>query len=63
MKLTIEKQGKTIKVIKAEYTPAEALILNDAMRRYAKDRKVNAINRVIMELMLDTEPVERSEDA
>ena len=68
MKLIVEKQGDFVKAIKAEYTPAEALIINHAMRRYACDEEVNATDREIMEQMLDVKPIFRniraeSEDA
>jgi len=68
MKLIVEKQGEIVKAIKAEYTPAEALIINHAMRRYACDEEVNATDREIMEQMLDVKPIFRniraeSEDA
>lgn len=57
MKLMVEKQGEFVKAIKAEYTPAEALIINHAMRRYACDEEINATDRKIMEQMLEVEPI------
>lgn len=57
MKLIVEKQGEIVKAIKAEYTTAEALIINHAMRRYACDEEVNATDREIMEQMLDVKPI------
>lgn len=57
MKLMVEKQGENVKAIKIEYTPAEALIINHAMRRYACDEEVNATDREIMERMLAVEPI------
>ena len=57
MKLIVEKQGEIVKAIKTEYTPAEALIINQAMRRYATDEEVNATDREIMEQMLEVEPL------
>jgi len=68
MKLIVEKQGEIVKAIKAEYTPAEALIINNAMRRYTCDEEVNATDREIMEQMLDVKSIFRnigteSEDA
>lgn len=62
MKLIVEKQGEIVKAIKAEYTPAEWLIIQDAMRRYAKDRKVNVVDRLIMQPMLSVVPEEEGED-
>ena len=57
MKLIVEKQGEFVKAIKIEYTPAEALIINHAMRRYACDEEVNKKDREIMERMLEVEPI------
>ena len=63
MKLTIEKNGSIVKAIKAEYTPAEWLVVKDAMRRYAKDRKVNVFDRIIMQQMLPSlAPIEEIEE-
>lgn len=61
MKLTIEKNGEIVKTVKAEYTPAEWLVVEDAMRRYAKDRAVNVVDRLIMQPMLSVVPVEEEE--
>lgn len=57
MKLLVEKQGEIVRSIKIEYTPAEALIINHAMRRYACDEEVNKTDREIMERMLAVEPL------
>lgn len=57
MKLIVEKQDEFVKTIKIEYTPAEALIINHAMRRYACDEEVNKKDREIMERMLEVEPI------
>lgn len=61
MKLTIEKNGSIVKAIKAEYTPAEALIINHAMRRFANDMEVKVLDRLMMQKMLSVEPVEEEE--
>ena len=57
MKLILERQDEIVKAIKIEYTPAEALIINHAMRRYACDDEVNEKDRSIMEQMLDVKPI------
>ena len=57
MKLIVEKQDEIAKAIKIEYTPAEALIINHAMRRYACDNEVNEKDRAIMKRMLDVKPI------
>lgn len=61
MKLTVEKNGSIVKAIKAEYTPAEWLVVEDAMRRYTKDREVNVVDRLIMQPMLSVKLVEEEE--
>ena len=61
MKLTIEKNGSVVKAIKAEYTPAEALVLNNALHRYAENREVNVSDRLIALHMLSVKPVEEEE--
>lgn len=45
--------------VSIEYTPAEALIINQAMRRYVNDEEVNETDRAIMEHMLDVKPIFR----
>lgn len=57
MKLIVEKHGEIVKAIKAEYTPVEALIINQAMRRYVNDEEVNEDNRAAMGQMLDVNPI------
>ncbi len=62
MKLIVEKQGEIVKAIKAEYTPAEWLVVEDAMRRFAKDREVNVVDRMMVQTMLSVEPVEEERE-
>ena len=57
MKLIVERHGEIVKAIKAEYTPTEALIINQAMRRYVNDEEINEDNRTAMEQMLDVKPI------
>lgn len=57
MKLIVEKENEYVKAIKVEYTPAEALVINHAMRRYACDSEVNEKDRAIMKQMLDVKPL------
>ncbi len=60
MKLIVnERQDGYCESITIEYTPAEALIINHAMRRYVGDKKVNEIDRTIMKQMLDVKPIFR----
>lgn len=56
MKLTVRKSGETVKAIIMEFTPAEALLVNHAMRRYTEDEGVNERNREEVDKMLFTKP-------
>lgn len=57
MKLIVNERDGCCKSIHIEYTPAEALIINQAMRRYVDDEKVNEEDRATMEQMLDVKPI------
>ena len=57
MKLIVNERDGCCESIHIEYTPTEALIINQAMRRYACDDEVNEENRTIMEQMLEVEPI------
>lgn len=57
MKLIVNERDGCCESIQIEYTPAEALIINHAMRRYACDDEVNERDRTIMERMLSVEPI------
>jgi len=59
MKLIVNEHDGCCKSINIEYTPTEALIINQAMRRYVNDEEVNEDNRKAMEQMLDVEPIFR----
>jgi hypothetical protein len=66
MKLTVNERNGCCESIHAEYTPVEALIINQAMRRYVDDENENEEDRAIMEQMLAVKPnfvdMERSEE-
>lgn len=57
MKLIVNEKDGCCESIQIEYTPTEALIINQAMRRYACDNEVNEKDRAIMEQMLDFKPI------
>ena len=57
MKLIVNERDGCCESIHIEYTPIEALIINQAMRRYVNDEEVNEKDRIIMEQMLDVEPI------
>lgn len=57
MKLIVNERDGCCESIQIEYTPVEALIINQAMRRYANDKKVNETDRNIMDQMLDVKPI------
>lgn len=56
MKLIVERENGDVKLIRAEYTPAEAVVINHAMRRYAYMIDINEERRSLMEKMLETQP-------
>lgn len=53
MKLIVNKKDGYVKSISIEYTPTEALVINQAMRNYADDEEMNEVNREVMKRMLD----------
>jgi hypothetical protein len=57
MKLTVNEKKGCCESVQIEYTPTEALIINEAMRRYVCDDEVNEKDRTIMEQMLDVKPI------
>lgn len=57
MKLIVNERDGCCESIHIEYTPTEALVINQAMRRYACDDEVNEEGRIIMEQMLDVKPI------
>lgn len=57
MKLIVNEREGCCESVNIEYTPTEALIINQAMRRYACDDEVNKEDRIIMEQMLDVKPI------
>ena len=57
MKLIVNEKDGYCESIQIEYTPAEALVINHAMRRYVCDDEVNESDRNIMEQMLEVKPI------
>ena len=57
MKLIFNENDGCCESISIEYTPTEALIINQAMRRYVNDDEVNKTDRNIMKQMLDVKPI------
>jgi hypothetical protein len=57
MKLTYEEKDKYVKEVKVECSPAEYLIINQAMRLYMENDYVNETDRDIMRRMLEVKPV------
>ena len=57
MKLIVNERDGCCESIHIEYTPIEALIINQAMRGYVNDEETNEKDRTIMEQMLDVEPI------
>ena len=59
MKLIVNEKDGYVMSISIEYTPTEALVINQAMRNYVDDEEMNEVNRKIMQRMLDVEPIFR----
>jgi hypothetical protein len=57
MKLIVYEKNGCCESIQIEYTPTEALIINQAMRKYVDDEGVNEEDKIIMEQMLNVKPI------
>ena len=57
MKVIYKEKNKYVKAVKIECSPAEYLIINQAMRLYMKNDYVNETDRDIMRRMLEVDPV------
>ncbi len=57
MKLIYKEKNKYVKAVKIECSPAEYLIINQAMRLYTENDYVNETDCDIMRRMLKVDPV------
>lgn len=57
MKLIYEEKDECVEAVKIDCTPAEYLVLNQAMRLYMENDYVHETDRDIMRRMLEVEPV------
>lgn len=57
MKLIVKEKDGCCESVNIEYTPAEALIINQAMRLYLENDYVHETDRDIMRRMLEVEPI------
>ena len=57
MKLIVNEHDGYCESIHIEYTPTEALIINQAMRKYVNGEGVNEEDKKVMEQMLNVEPI------
>lgn len=57
MKLIVNERDGCCVSIHIEYTPTEALIINQAMKRYVNDEEVNEKDKTIMNHMLEVKPI------
>ena len=57
MKLIVNERDGCCESVNIECTPTEALIINQAMRRYVCDDEVNEKDRNIMKHMLEVKPI------
>lgn len=63
MKLIVNEKDGCCVSVSIEYTPTEALVINQAMRRYVDDEEMHEVNRKVMQRMLDVEPIFREIEA
>ena len=56
MRVKIYEYKDKVQEVNLDLTPTEALIVNQAMRRYAEDEEVKEMDRIIMKQMLEVEP-------
>lgn len=56
MRVDVYEWEGTVQEVSLVLTPTEALIVNQAMRRYAEDEEVKEMDRIIMKQMLEAEP-------
>lgn len=57
MKLIYEEKDEYVEAVKIKCTPAEYLVLKEAMRLYLENDYVHETDRDIMRQMLEVEPV------
>ena len=57
MEVIYKEKDKYVKEVKIECSPAEYLIINQAMRLYMENDYVNETDRGIMRRMLKVDPV------
>ena len=62
MKLIYEEKDKYVEAVKIKCTPAEYLVLKEAMRLYMENDYVHEIDRDIMRRMLEVEPVSEGKE-
>lgn len=53
MNVTINTSDDYVKSVIIEYTPAESLVINQALRRYVQDDNVNNEDRAIAKQMIE----------
>lgn len=63
MKLIVNEKDGCCVSVSIECTTVEALIINQAMRRYVDDEEMHEVNRKVMQRMLDVEPIFREIEA
>lgn len=57
MKLIVKEKDGCCESVNIEYTPTEALIINQAMRLYLENDYVHETDRDLMRRMLEVEPI------
>ena len=56
VKIKVENETEVVKYLKVKLMPTEALLIKQAMKRFAADAEVNSTDRKIMENMLKVKP-------
>jgi predicted class III extradiol MEMO1 family dioxygenase len=56
VRVKVENDTEIVKYVKVKLSPTEYLVINKAMKHFAKNESENAEDRKIMERMLEVKP-------
>lgn len=56
MKIIFKEKDECVETVKIECSPAEYLVLNQAMKKYVNNNKIHYTDQKIMKRMLEVEP-------
>ena len=57
MKIIFKEKDECVETVKIECSPAEYLVLNQAMKKYVDNNKIHYTDQKIMKRMLEVEPI------